>query len=225
MQRAVPVRTVDLAVSQLTGRAPEGFQEFAVPDRNGLTPDRLALELAGVQRVFDPSSKRLLQALQAIDLQQPLQYLQINDPVAFWWLLDFPEAGDLPVPWMRNRPGAHHVQIDIDHAAGQIVVAIDAGGMVTVLPERAAPLFALVVLLARPASDQLHAIGDFLAALVLDQQMHVVGCGDVVEHAQAETLAGLKQPVSPATAVASESQQKFPPMASVRDVPDLARDG
>jgi len=126
---------------------------------------------------------------------------------------------------MRNCAGSHHVEIDIDHASGQIAVSINGGCMVTVLPERATPLFAQVVFLAGPAGDQLHATGDFGVTLVLYQEMYVIGCSDVVQNAQAEALPGLEQPVAPATAVASESKQEFPVMASVRDMPDLARDG
>lgn len=125
---------------------------------------------------------------------------------------------------MGHRAGPDHVQIDVDHAAGQIIVAIDASGMVAIFPERATPLLALVVFLPGAACDQLHAAGDFATALVLDQQMHVVGCGDIVKHAQAEALPGLKKPVSLATAVARELKQEIPAMASVRDMPDLIRD-
>lgn len=68
-QRTDAVLLVDLVVSHVTGRIPEGCEEFGVPDRHGLTPDRVAVHLATVQRVFDPSGQRLLQALKAIDLK------------------------------------------------------------------------------------------------------------------------------------------------------------
>ena len=64
---------------------------------------------------------------------------------------------------------------------------------------------------------------DFSATVVLDQQMHVVGSSGVIEHAQVETLSGLKQPVPPATSVTDELQQKLTAMAAVREMPGPAR--
>jgi len=90
------------------------------------------------------------------------------------------------------------------------------------------PLFCtLACPLADAAGDPFYAVGDFAAAAVLDQQMHVVGGGDVVEQAQAEALPGLRQPVSSASVVARELKQQIPAttiITSLREMPDLARD-
>lgn len=43
--RQVAVVPVDCPVTRVAGRAPKGFEEFWVADRNRLTPDRVALYL------------------------------------------------------------------------------------------------------------------------------------------------------------------------------------
>lgn len=59
-----------------------------------------------------------------------------DDAIAFGRTLNFAETGDFPLPRMRNRARPDYVQIDIDHASSQIVVATHAGGIVAVFPER-----------------------------------------------------------------------------------------
>ena len=61
---------------------------------------------------------------------------------------------------MIYHAGACHVQIDIYQTAIQMLVCLNGRCMVAILPERALLAFALVVLLRRATSDELHALGD-----------------------------------------------------------------
>jgi len=56
----------------------------------------------------------------------------------------------------------------------QVLVRFDGRGMVAVLPERPVAPFALVLLLCRAASDELHALSNHVLARVFDQKMNVI---------------------------------------------------
>ena len=84
----------------------------------------------------------------------------------------------------------------------QVLVRFDGRGMVTVLPERPVAPFALVVLLCRAASDELHALSNHVLARVFDQKMNVIRGDHIIEHAKTETLLRLEQPVQVAAPIA-----------------------
>ena len=54
---------------------------------------------------------------------------------------------------VRVYPVAHHVQVDVDQTAMQVLVGFDSRGMITVFPERSLPPFALIVFLCGASSD------------------------------------------------------------------------
>jgi hypothetical protein len=84
----------------------------------------------------------------------------------------------------------------------QVLVRFDGRGMVAVLPERPVAPFALVVLLCRAASDELHALSNHVLARVFDQKMNVIRGDHIIEHAKTETLLRLEQPVQVAAPIA-----------------------
>jgi hypothetical protein len=95
--------------------------------------------------------------------------------------------------------------------------------MVAVLPVGTLTALAQIVLSPRAPGDKLHAAGEYIIPVVLDQKMDVVGGDDVIEHAQPVTLPRFVQPAQIAAPVACEFEQERPVVAAVRDVPELAR--
>jgi len=63
-----------------------------------------------------------------------------------------------------------------------VLIDLDGGGVVAVLPERALLPFALVVFLGSATGNQLHALGNDVRACVFNQKMNVIGCDHVIEH-------------------------------------------
>src|SRR5215510_5484041 len=84
----------------------------------------------------------------------------------------------------------------------QVLVRLDGRSMVAVLPERPVAPFALVVLLCRAASDELHALSYHVLARVFEQKMNVIRGDHIIEHAKTETLLRLEQPVQVAAPIA-----------------------
>ena len=70
---------------------------------------------------------------------------------------------------MIHHAGSNHVEINVNEATVKVVIELDCGGMVAVLPERALLTFALVILLGSAAGDELHAFRDNVCACVFDQ--------------------------------------------------------
>jgi hypothetical protein len=70
---------------------------------------------------------------------------------------------------MLDHAGAHHIQVDIDEAAMQMLVALDRRGVVAILPECTLAFLAPVVLLTRAPGNELHALRDSPFAGVLHQ--------------------------------------------------------
>src|SRR5581483_10550749 len=155
---------------------------------------------------------------------QLAQALQVDDRVALRRLLDLVKYALLPLRRMIHYAGAGHVQIDVHHTAMQMLVCFNGCGVVAILPERAFPPFAPVVFLPSTPGDKLHALGNDLSPGVFDQRMYVIGCDNVIQDAQTEAPSCLKDPMQIAAPIARELQEKFPLMAAMRDVPDMARE-
>jgi hypothetical protein len=62
-----------------------------------------------------------------------------------------------------------------------VLVGFNSGGVITVFPERAMPVLALIVFLRRSPGDQLHALGYDIPACVFNQTMDVVGRDHVIQ--------------------------------------------
>jgi hypothetical protein len=68
----------------------------------------------------------------------------------------------------------------------------------------------------------LHALWNFTAPAILNEQMNVIGTGDIVEDAWIEALSCLKQPTYPCAPVFGEPQKKFLRVTAVGNVPNMA---
>ena len=83
----------------------------------------------------------------------------------------------------------------------QVLVNLDGRGVITVLPERSVPIFPLIIFLRRSPCDELHALRDSIPAAILHQQVDVIGCHHVVEHAQTEAFLRFENPMQVTAAV------------------------
>ena len=52
--------------------------------------------------------------------------------------------------------------------------------------------------------------------------MNVIGCDDVIEHAQTEALSRFEEPMQIAASLARKREKKLSLMTAVRDMPDVA---
>jgi hypothetical protein len=105
----------------------------------------------------------------------------------------------------------------------QMLVGLNSGCVVAILPECALLAFALVVFLCGATRDELHALGDDVVSRVFDQQVNVIACLDVIEDAKTEAFLRFEKPMQIASPVACKLQEKFSLMAAMRDVPEMAR--
>jgi hypothetical protein len=60
---------------------------------------------------------------------------------------------------------ANHVQVDVNQTAMQVFVGLYGGGVITILPERPLPIFALVVFLRGAPCYELHTFGNNVLGL------------------------------------------------------------
>jgi hypothetical protein len=78
--------------------------------------------------------------------------------------------------------GPRYVQLNVHETSMQMLVGFNSGGMITVLPKRPLPSFALVVFLSGAAGNQLHTAGDNVWAGVFDQKMDMIAGDNVIQH-------------------------------------------
>jgi len=111
----------------------------------------------------------------------------------------------------------------VDQTTVQVRIGFDGGGVIAVFPESAQARFPAVVVLRRSSRSKLHAPGNDGFFRVLDQQMNVIGRHHIVEDAQPESLTCFIEPTQVAISVPSELEEKVPLVASMGEVPDMAR--
>jgi hypothetical protein len=58
------------------------------------------------------------------------------------------------------HPGTHHIQIDIEETALQMLSGLNGSRMVAILPKRTLSMFFSVVFLTGATGDQLDRVGD-----------------------------------------------------------------
>src|SRR5258708_269973 len=105
----------------------------------------------------------------------------------------------------------------------QVLVGLNGGGMIAILPECSLLTLSLVVLLGSATGDELHALGDDVCSSVFDQKMNVIGCHNVIEHTKSKALLGFEKPAEITAPIACKLKEKFSLMAAVRDVPNVSR--
>lgn len=104
-----------------------------------------------------------------------------------------------------------------------MLVAIDCGRVIPILPECALSQLAPVELLPGAAGDELHTARDITLATILHQEVDVVGRHHIVEDAESKPLLGFEQPSQVAAPITGELEKKRPLVAAVRDMPDVPR--
>ena len=107
---------------------------------------------------------------------------------------------------MADGASPNHVEVDIDHAQGEVPVSGHGRRKIAILPERASSPFAVVVFLGYASRDQLHAFRYATTLGIANQQVDVVRRDDVIEDRQAIALSRLVQPVTPTCAVPLETE-------------------
>ena len=135
---------------------------------------------------------RCPQGLGARSLCQIGEGLLVDDSIPLGRRLIFPEATYVPLARMIDNASTHHIQIDVNKAANQVLIRGNGRGKVTALPKCPLSRFTLIVFLAHPASDQLHASGNLSMAEVSCQQVNVVAGCDVVQYRQPITSTSLE---------------------------------
>jgi hypothetical protein len=77
----------------------------------------------------------------------------------------------------------------------QVLVGLNCGCMVAILPKRSLAVFTLIVFLRRAAGDQLHALSDDVGSRVVDQEMNVIRCHGIIQDTQTETFLRFENPM------------------------------
>ena len=207
------------------GQNPEAF--FYLPDKLlAAQCQRFGEMLLALRDFFDlavdPSSMDLGELFTGLDEKKSAQQAVVDDPVALLRVLYFVITAPFPLRRMRNDTGSDHVQIHINQAAPEVLPGLDGRGMVPVFPESALSTFALVVLLACSAGDQLHGFGNgACSAGVRYDEMDVIGGDGKIQDGKVIPLSGLEKPLHPPGAISGKLEKKFLLMAAMGQVPDI----
>jgi hypothetical protein len=117
---------------------------------------------------------------------------------------------------MRDRAGTDHIQIDIQHAATQMMAGLHRRRMIAIFPESSFTFAPFIEILRSPACRQLHAPGYGLVHGILDQQMNVIAGHHIIKHRKMVSMNSFSQPIKPVRAVWGMFQQEFTIMATMR---------
>ena len=161
------------------------------------------------------------EVLVCLHIQEPDKRWKIYYPLSPRRTKNFIEAADLPLARVRYCARSNHVQVDVSHASGQMVISLHGRRVISVLPECPATVLARIKFLGYSSLYQLQRTRYFVPSLVRAEQVNVIACSYVVQDGQAVAPLSFEQPVSPAPPVALEFQQKLSLMAAMRDVPDV----
>ena len=156
------------------------------------------------------------------DFGQATQGVPIQDPVPLRRSLNFIVATHFPFRGMADDSGPYHVQIDIDEATDQVSIRGDGCGEIAIFPECAPSGFSLIEFLCDPSSYQLHTFRNTAVTLVMNKKVNVIRGDDVVQNRKAIAFSGFEQPMPPPQSIPLEPEEKFPIMATMREVPHVA---
>jgi hypothetical protein len=121
-----------------------------------------------------------------------------------------------------SRP--HHIQIDINHAIKQMMTVFNGSCVVSIFPEGALSILATVIDLADAAGNKLHCFRN-TAILFCGRynKMNMIAGNIIVKDFYFEALFCLEQPFQPVIPIRGKFKQVFFLMATMGDVPDMAR--
>jgi len=135
----------------------------------------------------------------------------------------FGVSPEFPLAWMHHNSSTHHVQIDVGETTEKMVIGFHCGCMIAVFPECAFAFLSLIELLSSSTGNQLHRSRYYFASPAIEnKQMNVVGCGDVVQHAQSIAPSRFKKPSHPRPAIFGEFEEELLLMASVSYMPGVS---
>jgi hypothetical protein len=105
-----------------------------------------------------------------------------------------------------------------------MIATFNRRGMITIFPVSSLSILSLIEFLTRSTSRQLHGIGDHIpVAIIRDEQVNVIGCDHIIQESQPIPPPGLIKPVQIPMPILRELEKEFPLMASMGDMPDVAR--
>jgi hypothetical protein len=122
---------------------------------------------------------------------------------------------------VAHNTGTDHIEVYVNQAAKQVLIAVNCRCVIAILPEGTVTLLSLVKFLGGPTSDQLETRGYGIDVIIIDQEMDMIGSGSIIQHLKAKTLFRLKEPVAPTLTVPGKLQQELFFVASMGDVPHL----
>ncbi len=108
----------------------------------------------------------LAEMFDAWQAQKVAQCRMIDNALANRRLPNFMETAHVPIGWVRDPPGAYHVEIDVHDAPMQMAVGLHRSRMVTIFPKCATTLLSSVVILPCPTRDKLHGGRNFILAAI-----------------------------------------------------------
>jgi len=128
--------------------------ELGVPNGKTPGPAFFSFLLYITQGLGNPLLVSGTQSLQAADLQNLSQSLQIDYRIASPSSLDFMVTPMSPFFWVSDRARAHHVEVDISETSLEVSASLDGRRMVAIFPKGALACLPGVVLWAvRPATS------------------------------------------------------------------------
>ena len=157
-----------------------------------------------------------------LEAEQTPQFLVINQPIPRPGSLNLIVSGKRPLGRVTYNAGSNHIEVHINKALNQMTACFNCRRMITVFPESAFPILPLIKLLGCSSRNQLNRFRNYIsAAVVPDEEMDMIGCNRIIEHAQAVALPGLEKPPKPPVAVYGKLEKKFLLVTSMGDVPDV----
>ena len=198
------------------------LHELAATDGDALRP-ALVAALGSGQCIVHGSFVEHCELFDPIDLQYLADRIAVDDPVAFLRTHDLVIAGVRPVAWVGDHPGSHHVEVDVGHAAPEMLAGLDRGGAIAILPVAAETPLAPVVSAGEAAFEELHAVGNLPPIAIAHDQVNVIRGRLVVEDTQPKAPADFEQPPNPGSAIAGKAQEKAAIVTAMRQMPDIAR--
>ncbi len=100
--------------------------------------------------------------------------VNVNDSIATPRLEKLPITSMGPLFGMTHDTCTHHVEVDIDKAARQMLAILHHGRVIAIFPECTLTPLPSIVLLCRSSRDELHAFRDLPESVVSHQEMNVI---------------------------------------------------
>jgi len=102
---------------------------------------------------------------------------------------------------------------------------LDSCSVIAILPKSSPAIFSLIKFLAYPSGNKFYRIGNNITPITSNHdKMDVVRSNRIIQYHQTVALPGFIKPLESSLAILGKLEQELSLMASVINVPDLARD-